>query len=48
MLVVGSIGLWAGLYISMGIGWKQGNPDLYGYIFLVGRVLCHHRELLGG
>ena len=29
-------------------GWKQVNPYLYGYIFLVGRVLCHQRELSGG
>ena len=29
-------------------GWEQDNPYLYGYIILVGRVLCHQRELLGG
>ena len=49
MPVVGSIGLWTGRYMSVGEGgWEQDNPYLYGYIILVGRVLCHQRELLGG
>jgi len=47
--VVGSIGLWTGRYMFVGEGgWKQNNPDLYRYIIIVGRVLCHQRELLGG
>ena len=49
MPVVGSIGLWTGRYMFVGEGgWKQNNPDLYRYIIIVGRVLCHQRELLGG
>jgi hypothetical protein len=47
--VVGSIGMWTGRYMSVGErGWEQDNPYLYGYIFLVGRVLCHQRELMLG
>ena len=35
------------MYVGEG-GWEQDNPYLYGYIFQVGRVLCHQRELLLG
>ena len=47
--VVGSIELWTGRFMSVGEGDREhDNMYLYGYIFLVGRVLCHQRELLGG